>query len=203
MWLPDVITSTPAAKSASAVDAVRPMPPATFSPLAVTKSMPRSSRIPASSRSTARRPGFPITSPIIRIRHAPGGRGALPFGGLPSRVRLPAAESLEFGVGLVILRRGYHRRGSPPRLSCFVCSTLLRVLDGARLADDRDLDLARVGQVVLDLLDDVASEAGRREVVDLVRADEDPDLAARLDGERPLDAGEAVGDALQVLEALD
>ncbi len=40
MWLPDVITSTPAASRLSAVDAVRPIPPATFSPLAVTKSMP-------------------------------------------------------------------------------------------------------------------------------------------------------------------
>ena len=44
MWLPDVMTSTPFASRDSAVDGVRPMPPATFSPLAVTKSMPRSSR---------------------------------------------------------------------------------------------------------------------------------------------------------------
>ena len=42
MWLPDVMTSTPEARIASAVDGVRPIPPATFSPLAVTKSMPRS-----------------------------------------------------------------------------------------------------------------------------------------------------------------
>ncbi len=36
---------------------------------------------------------------------------------------------------------------------------LLRVLHGSRLADDRDLDLTRVGQLLLDLLDDVAGQA--------------------------------------------
>ena len=34
-------------------------------------------------------------------------------------------------------------------------------------------------------------------------SDEDPDLATGLDGERPLDAGEALGDRLEVLEPLD
>src|SRR5829696_3897032 len=173
MWLPDVITSTPAAYSASAVDGVRPIPPATFSPFAVTKSMPRSSRMFGSSFSTAIRPGFPMMSPIIRIRQAAGGRGASPFGGLPSRVRLPlAAPDAVDGSGFVIARR--------PR-------GLLGVLDGARLADDRDLDLARVGQVVLDLLDDVACEACRGEVVDLLGPDEDPHLAPRLHRERAID----------------
>ena len=87
MWLPDVMTSTPEARIASAVDGVRPIPPATFSPLAVTKSMPRCSRSSASSPSTATRPGLPIRSPIISTRHAPRGRGASPLGGLPRRVR--------------------------------------------------------------------------------------------------------------------
>src|SRR6188474_3216507 len=40
---------------------------------------------------------------------------------------------------------------------------LLGVLHSARLADDRDLDLARVGQLLLDLLDDVASESACRQ----------------------------------------
>src|SRR5439155_441624 len=53
MWLPEVITSMPAARSDWAVDAVRPIPPATFSPLAVTKSMPRSSRRAGTSCSAA------------------------------------------------------------------------------------------------------------------------------------------------------
>ncbi len=87
MWLPDVITSTPASNRASAVDGVSPIPPATFSPLAVTKSIPRSSRIPGSACSMATRPGFPMMSPIIRIRVAPSGRGALPLGGLPRPAR--------------------------------------------------------------------------------------------------------------------
>ena len=82
-------------------------------------------------------------------------------------------------------------------------SLLLGVLDGARLADDRDLDLARVGQLLLDLLDDVAGEAASRSGRRSPRADEDPDLAAGLDRERALDAAEALGDRLQVLEALD
>src|SRR3972149_367396 len=130
MWLPDVMTSTPAPRSASAVDTVSPRPPARFSPLAVTKSMPRSSRSPGRIASTARRPG----------------------------------------------RRAGRSRGRRARL--------FRVLHGPRLADDGDLDLARVGQLLLDLLDDVAGQPGRGQVVDLLRADEDPDLPAGLDGER-------------------
>ena len=51
--------------------AVRPIPPATFSPLAVTKSMPRAFRSSGSRPSTAWRPGLPIMSPIIRTRQAP------------------------------------------------------------------------------------------------------------------------------------
>src|SRR3954449_1435960 len=156
MWLPDVMTSTPAANSAFAVDSVNPAPPAMFSPFATTKSMPRSSRMPASSRSTAIRPGLPMTSPISRARHAPFGRGGSVFGVAPSRVR-PVAAGPEV---------------TPP------VPALLRVLDGARFADHGDLDLARVGQRLLDLAHDVAREAGRGQVIDLVGSDEDPDLAA-------------------------
>src|SRR6187397_1965949 len=182
MWLPDVITSTPAPNRASAVETVSPIPPATFSPLAVTKSMPRSSRIPASSRSMAIRPGLPMMSPIMRIRQAPAGRGAFPFAGLPSPDRSR-------------FKGRYPPRARTPRS--------LRVLDRPRLADDRDLDLARVREVVLDLLHDVAGEPGRREVVDLLGANEDPDLAPGLDRERALHAGEALGDPLEILEPLD
>src|SRR6188474_3592219 len=75
---------------------------------------------------------------------------------------------------------------------------LLGVLDGPRLADDRDFDLTRVGQLLLDLAHDVAREAGRREVVDLLGPHQDAHLATGLDGERPLDALEALGDRLEV-----
>src|SRR5690349_10306947 len=47
-----------------------------------------------------------MTSPIIRTRHAPAGRGALPFAGLPSCTRPAARAPLgESGIG-----RGYHAR---------------------------------------------------------------------------------------------
>src|SRR3990170_8908180 len=116
MWLPLVMTSTPASNSAAAVDGVRPMPPAMFSPLAVTRCTPRSSRRPGSSRSSTTRPGLPITSPIISTRTAP-----------------PTA----------------------------LMSGLLRVLHGARLADDGHLDLAGIGERLLDLAHDVARETAR------------------------------------------
>src|SRR6266436_4378080 len=79
---------------------------------------------------------------------------------------------------------------------------LLRILHGPRLADDRHLDLAGVGQLLLDLANDVAGEARRGEIVDLLRPHQDPDLAAGLDGKGTLDPGEAVGDRLEILEAL-
>src|SRR3954454_21987909 len=165
MWLPDVMTSTPAASIDSAVDGVRPMPPATFSPLAVTKSMPRSSRSAGSSCSTATRPVLPIRSPIIRTRHAPAGRGLLPFATFPRRVR-PMA-SCPWGS-----MPRYYRSGLVVRFgrSSFVSTSpvsLLRVLDGAGLADDGDLDLAWVGQLLFDLLDDVAGQSAGGKVVDL------------------------------------
>src|SRR5512146_899100 len=89
-------------------------------------------------------------------------------------------------------RRMPSRSGTPDGAGMLLgVPGLLGVLDGSGLANDGDLDLARVGQLVLDLLDDVAGEPGRGQVVDLVRPDEDPDLAAGLDRERLLDAGEA------------
>ncbi len=57
------------------------------------------------------------------------------------------------------------------------------------LADDGDADLARVGQLLLDLLGHVAGQHGRADVVDVVRAHHDPDLAAGLHREDLLDAG--------------
>src|SRR4051794_935301 len=182
MWFPDVITSTPAASIESAVDGVSPIPPATFSPLGVTKSIPRSSRSPGSSCSTATRPGLPIRSPIIRTRQAPGGRGLLPFATFPRRVR-PMA-SCPWGSMPRYYRSGLVARFGRPSPVAMSRVSLLGVLDGAGLADDGDLDLARVGQLLLDLLDDVAGEAARGQVVDLLRTHEDADLAPGLDRER-------------------
>src|SRR3990170_2158251 len=170
MWLPLVMTSTPPARIACAVETVRPMPPATFSPLAVTKSMPRSSRNPGMTRSAVTRPGLPMRSPTISTRRMPApGPGGRP----------PGPRS-----------RDAARR-------------LLRVLHGARLADDRHLDLAGIGQRLFDLAHDVARQAHRGQVVDLFGPDQDAHLPPGLHGERLLHALEAVGDGLQVFEALD
>src|SRR5438445_9818125 len=167
MWLPEVMTSTPASNSASAVVRVRPMPPARFSPLAVTNSTPRSARRPGSSCSTARRPGLPMTSPIIRTRSAPAGRAVSLFGGLPGPALTPSRSAAPRPCPA----------DPPPRL--------LRVLHRPRLADDGHLDLARIGQCFLDLANDVAREAHGRHVVDLLGPHEYAHLATRLDGKRP------------------
>ena len=53
------------------------------------------------------RPGFPLRSPIMRTRQAPGGRGALPFAGLPRRVR-PAGA----GWGSVLTERSLAARSA-------------------------------------------------------------------------------------------
>src|SRR5438067_6843814 len=121
------MTSTPAWNSASAVETVRPMPPARFSPFAVTKSARRCSRSSGSVCSTAPRPGLPITSPIMITRHAPGGRAVFEWGGFPS-----VATTVSFGLP----------------------AGLFGVLHGSGLADHGDLDLARVRQRFLDLADD-------------------------------------------------
>ncbi len=56
---------------------------------------------------------------------------------------------------------------------------------------------------LFDLLADVARQAHGAEVVDRLRLDQDANLAACLDGEGLVDAAEAVGDAFQLLQALD
>src|SRR5689334_24002594 len=67
-------------------------------------------------------------------------------------------------------------------------NALARELRGAGLADDRDADLAGVGELLLDLLGDVAGDDLGLDVVYLLGLDHDADLAARLHGEDLLDA---------------
>src|SRR6201996_2935990 len=74
---------------------------------------------------------------------------------------------------------------------------------GAGLADDGDADLARVGQLLLDLLGDVAGDDLGLDVVHAVRLDHDPDLPAGLHGEHLLHALVGDGDLLQPLQPLD
>src|SRR5712691_9469294 len=90
-----------------------------------------------------------------------------------------------------------------PRRRCFRSGALFGVLHRSSLANDRDFHLTGVLQRVLDLLRDVSGEARGLKIVELLGLDQDADLAPRLDRERFLDPGEAVGDALELLQALD
>src|SRR4051794_34346748 len=78
-----------------------------------------------------------------------------------------------------------------------------RALDRPRLADHGHLDLAGVGQLLLDLASDVLRQPERRLVADLAAVDDDADLAAGLDGEGLLHPLEARRDLLQLLQPLD
>src|SRR5213594_3602485 len=82
-------------------------------------------------------------------------------------------------------------------------SRLPRVLDGSRLPDHGDLDLPGILELGLDLPRDVSREPESFVVGDPVGLDDDAQLPARLDRERLLDALEAVGDVLELLEPLD
>src|SRR5215471_3855406 len=98
------------------------------------------------------------------------------------------------------------RPGAPttsPTKSRFMRDASARVLHGARLPNDRDLDLAGILELRLDLLGHVAGEPERLVVGQARRLDDDPQLPSGLDGERLLDALEAVGDVLELLQALD
>src|SRR6266849_2067781 len=79
----------------------------------------------------------------------------------------------------------------------------LRVFDGPRLADHCDPDLAWKAKLRFDSLSDVSRHQLGSRVVDLLRLDQDPNLAAGLDGVRLLDALERVGDFLQLFQPLD
>src|SRR3954464_7940302 len=79
---------------------------------------------------------------------------------------------------------------------------LASVVDGSRLANDGDFDLAGVLERLLDLLHHVTRQAHGADIVDLLGPDDDAHLAASLDGEGPLDPLEGVGYVLQRLEAL-
>src|SRR5262245_4967422 len=92
----------------------------------------------------------------------------------------------------------------PPRsLMASRLPGLLRVLDRAGLPHHGDLDLARVLELLLDLLGDVARHDLRRQVVHVLRLDHHPDLAAGLHRVDLLHARVARADLLQALEPLD
>src|SRR5829696_3730093 len=78
-----------------------------------------------------------------------------------------------------------------------------RVFDGAGFTDDGDFDLARIFELVFDPLGDVFRQPDRGFVRDAIALDDDPDLAAGLEREGLGHAFEGIGDALELLEALD
>src|SRR3972149_6820609 len=71
MWLPEVMPSTPASKSSSAVVRVSPRPPAAFSPLAITRWASVSRRMVGRRVCTVRRPKRPTMSPTKRTFKLP------------------------------------------------------------------------------------------------------------------------------------
>src|SRR3990172_7685888 len=170
MWLPDVMISTPASNISSAVLGVRPLPPAAFSPLAMTRSMLWLRLMPGRTQARARRPTFPTTSPITSM----------------------------FTEG-----RTFQCARRPRARRCRPAERLLRVLHRAPFADDRDLDLPRVIQVLLYLLADLLRHPVGAEVIDLFGLDDDAYLAAGLDGERLLHAREGVRHRLQRFPPLE
>src|SRR5207237_10176193 len=134
----------------------------------------------------------PPRSPV-----APGNR-CVPTGAHAANTSITAATSRGILIGHSIVTVRSRRAGF--RTGAFL---LFLVFHRAGLADHRDLDLTRVLQRVLDLLCDVAGEPCRLKIVELLGLDHDPDLAARLDRERFLDAREAVRDAFELLAPLD
>ena len=76
----------------------------------------------------------------------------------------------------------------------------MSVLDGPGLADDRDLDLARIGHLVLDFLGHRPGHGGGLVVRHVGRLDDDPELPSGLHGIGFLDSLEGVADPLQLLE---
>src|SRR5688500_9495955 len=106
------------------------------------------------------------------------------------------------------------RRLSPyavqsPKLECINLDfehgtlNLLSVFDGARLAHDRYLDLARILQTLLDAFGDIACQPHRAQVVYRLRLYQHSYFAPRLDCEAPLYSFEGVCYGLQSLQPLD
>src|SRR5262249_19095728 len=90
-------------------------------------------------------------------------------------------RTMRYGSGLVFvglaavapLGKGNWRRGA-------AVGDVARDVDGAALADDRDLHLARIFELVLDLACDLVRQKDGAVVVHLTRLDDHADLAAGL-----------------------
>src|SRR5581483_1567834 len=96
-------------------------------------------------------------------------------------------------------RRAQRARGF--LLTC-CCRALLGELHRPGLSEHHHFDLPRVAQVLLNLLNDIAGETCRREVVNFVRLDDDANLPTCLDGKRAVHSREGVGDVLERFQPL-
>src|SRR5215217_2576989 len=85
----------------------------------------------------------------------------------------------------------------------FADIALTSVVGGPRLPDDRDLDLAGVLELLLDLAGDLVGEQDGAVVVERAGLHHHADLAAGLHGVDLVDAVVARGDVLEVAQALD
>ena len=74
---------------------------------------------------------------------------------------------------------------------------LFRVLGGAAFADHADLDLAGVIQLVLDLFGNLAGQQDDLIITNLIRLDQDANLAACLHGVRAFNALKAIAQGFQ------
>src|SRR6266852_7535608 len=83
-------------------------------------------------------------------------------------------KSSELTKGLSGKKKGEPDSGSP--------LDLFRVFNGPRFADHSDPDLTGEAQLRFDSLGDVPSHQLSSRVIDLLRLDQDPDLAAGLNG---------------------
>src|SRR4029450_8518051 len=79
----------------------------------------------------------------------------------------------------------------------------LGIVDGARLANDRDLDLARVLELAFDAPRDVFRQPDGFFVRDVLALHHDPDFAARLERERLRYALEGIGNPFDLLQPFD
>src|SRR3990170_2433194 len=138
MWLPDVMISTPASNISSAVLGVSPLPPAAFSPLAMTRSMLWLRLKLGRTQARALRPTFPTTSPItsmftagshLLVREAATGPTPPPSGKLLRVLhRAPFADNGDFDLPRVV------------QVLLYLLADLLRHPVGAEVIDLFGLD---------------------------------------------------------------
>src|SRR5712691_6823663 len=146
----------------------------------MTQSTPRSRTSRGTCRATVLRPGSPMTSPMKRIFIC---------------TRPPRASSHPPAPSLP-------RQALGPWDAAFA-RVSLRYVGKPTLTNDRDLDLAGIRQLLLDLAGQVAGQDGAFGVRDRVLPYNHPDLPAGLDGVGLIHALVVHGQLLQLLEALD